>query len=196
MTTLHFAESLRELVGGVDVVLSDIWGVVHNGLESFPEACEALHTYRSRGGTVILITNAPLRLLTLVEALVLARVRWQIELIFKLWKSHGQIDTWRTARAERILCEVYAKLLAMVLQQWMLIVGCWEYADRSLTKAAQVIRDHAIELASARARGERLCDVLETIQRVLRRTARMNPRAKDPHTYQLLLALTTVDEQA
>jgi ribonucleotide monophosphatase NagD (HAD superfamily) len=44
MTTLHFAESLRELVGGVDVVLSDIWGVVHNGLESFPEACEALHT--------------------------------------------------------------------------------------------------------------------------------------------------------
>ena len=59
MTTLHFAESLRELVGDVDVVLSDIWGVVHNGLESFPEACEALHTYRSRGGTVILITNAP-----------------------------------------------------------------------------------------------------------------------------------------
>ncbi|QOZ07167.1 TIGR01459 family HAD-type hydrolase [Bradyrhizobium sp. CCBAU 51765] len=59
MTTLHFAEGLRELVGGVDVVLSDIWGVVHNGLEAFPEACEALHTYRSRGGTVILITNAP-----------------------------------------------------------------------------------------------------------------------------------------
>lgn len=59
MTTLHFAEGLRELVGGLDVVLSDIWGVVHNGLESFPEACEALHTYRSRGGTVILITNAP-----------------------------------------------------------------------------------------------------------------------------------------
>lgn len=59
MTTLHFAEGLRELAGGLDVVLSDIWGVVHNGLESFPEACEALHTYRSRGGTVILITNAP-----------------------------------------------------------------------------------------------------------------------------------------
>ncbi|MVT54487.1 TIGR01459 family HAD-type hydrolase [Bradyrhizobium yuanmingense] len=59
MTALHFAGGLRELVGGVEVVLSDIWGVVHNGLESFPEACEALHTYRSRGGTVILITNAP-----------------------------------------------------------------------------------------------------------------------------------------
>jgi HAD superfamily hydrolase (TIGR01459 family) len=59
MTGLRFAERLSDLVAGVDVVLSDIWGVVHNGLEAFPEACEALHTFRARGGTVILITNAP-----------------------------------------------------------------------------------------------------------------------------------------
>jgi HAD superfamily hydrolase (TIGR01459 family) len=59
MTSLHFAERLRDLAGGVEVVLSDVWGVVHNGLEAFPEACEALHTYRQQGGTVILITNAP-----------------------------------------------------------------------------------------------------------------------------------------
>src|SRR4030081_37246 len=59
MTTLGFAEKLRDLVGGVDVVLSDIWGVVHNGLDAFPEACEALHSFRTQGGTVILITNAP-----------------------------------------------------------------------------------------------------------------------------------------
>jgi HAD superfamily hydrolase (TIGR01459 family) len=59
MTSLHFAERLSDLVDGVEVILSDIWGVVHNGLESFPEACAALHTYRQRGGTVILITNAP-----------------------------------------------------------------------------------------------------------------------------------------
>lgn len=59
MTTLRFVERLADLVDGIDVVLSDIWGVVHNGLESFPEACEALHTFRGRGGTVIMITNAP-----------------------------------------------------------------------------------------------------------------------------------------
>ncbi len=59
MTTLRFAEKLRDLVDGIDVVLSDIWGVVHNGLVAFPEACEALHNFRARGGTVILITNAP-----------------------------------------------------------------------------------------------------------------------------------------
>src|SRR5258707_1347993 len=59
MTTLRFVERLRALVEGVEVILSDIWGVVHNGLEAFPDACEALHTYRQQGGTVILITNAP-----------------------------------------------------------------------------------------------------------------------------------------
>jgi HAD superfamily hydrolase (TIGR01459 family) len=59
MTGLRFVERLRDVTDGVDVLLSDIWGVVHNGLEAFPEACEALHGHRSRGGTVILITNAP-----------------------------------------------------------------------------------------------------------------------------------------
>src|SRR5882762_9109376 len=59
MTTLRFVERLSDLVDGVEVILSDIWGVVHNGLEAFPVACEALHTFRQRGGTVILITNAP-----------------------------------------------------------------------------------------------------------------------------------------
>ena len=59
MTTLKFADRLRDLVGGVDVLLSDIWGVVHNGLVAFPEACEALQSFRKQGGAVVLITNAP-----------------------------------------------------------------------------------------------------------------------------------------
>jgi HAD superfamily hydrolase (TIGR01459 family) len=59
MTTLRFIDHLRDLTAGRDVILSDIWGVVHNGLESFPDACAALKTFRSQGGTVVLITNAP-----------------------------------------------------------------------------------------------------------------------------------------
>ena len=59
MATLRFVDGLRDLADGVEVVLSDIWGVVHNGLEAFSEACEALRTCRARGATVILITNAP-----------------------------------------------------------------------------------------------------------------------------------------
>ena len=59
MTTLRFIENLRDLAAGRDVILSDIWGVVHNGLESFPDACAALKAFRTQGGTVVLITNAP-----------------------------------------------------------------------------------------------------------------------------------------
>ena len=77
-------------------------------------------------GWTILITNAPPELLTLAAALVVARARWQIELLFKLWKSHGQIATWPTHKPERILSEVYATLLAMVLHHWMVLVGCWQ----------------------------------------------------------------------
>ena len=59
MTKLRFVDHARELTAGVDVILSDIWGVVHDGLNGFPGACNALLEFRRQGGTVILITNAP-----------------------------------------------------------------------------------------------------------------------------------------
>lgn len=59
MTQLRFIEHLSELAPRADVILSDIWGVVHNGVESFPDACAALNAFRKQGGTVVMITNAP-----------------------------------------------------------------------------------------------------------------------------------------
>jgi HAD superfamily hydrolase (TIGR01459 family) len=50
---------LGDLAGRYDVVLSDIWGVVHNGERSFAPATEALARFRRAGGTVVLVTNAP-----------------------------------------------------------------------------------------------------------------------------------------
>jgi HAD superfamily hydrolase (TIGR01459 family) len=54
-----FLERIEPLARGYDVLLCDIWGVVHNGIAAFPEACTALARFREGGGTVILITNAP-----------------------------------------------------------------------------------------------------------------------------------------
>ena len=53
--TSHFAN----LASRYDVLLSDVWGVVHNGLAATLESCDALTRFRDAGGTVILITNAP-----------------------------------------------------------------------------------------------------------------------------------------
>ncbi len=143
----------------------------------------------------IFITNAPRELLSLEEARALANVRWQIELMVKMWKSYGLVDQWRTGTPARMLCEIDAKRLGMALQQWCFIVGCWAYPERSLVKAAQVVRDHAVALAHARGCPARLAEALTTIQQVLRRTARMNSRATHPTTCQLLLALTAEDAE-
>jgi HAD superfamily hydrolase (TIGR01459 family) len=50
---------LSEIAGDYDAVLSDVWGVVHNGIAAHPTAVEALRRYREGGGRVVLITNAP-----------------------------------------------------------------------------------------------------------------------------------------
>lgn len=50
---------LADLAGRYDAVLSDVWGVVHNGVEAFPSAVDALTQYRNAGGKVVFITNAP-----------------------------------------------------------------------------------------------------------------------------------------
>jgi HAD superfamily hydrolase (TIGR01459 family) len=50
---------LSEISSRYEAVLSDVWGVVHNGVEAHPSAVEALRSYRRAGGRVVLITNAP-----------------------------------------------------------------------------------------------------------------------------------------
>jgi HAD superfamily hydrolase (TIGR01459 family) len=54
-----FIERFELVARDYDVVLCDIWGVVHNGLAAFPAACDALMRFRAGGGAAILITNAP-----------------------------------------------------------------------------------------------------------------------------------------
>jgi len=139
-----------------------------------------------------IVTSVPSDLLTVDEAFVLLRLRWQIELLFKLWKRDGKIDDWRSEKPWRILCEFYAKLLAMLIQHWILLSGCWRFPDRSLAKAAQTVRKHALHLAVAFAsfNRERLHEALEIIVRCLSFGCRLNKRRAKPNTYQLLLEVT------
>jgi len=47
------------LAPGYDALMCDVWGVVHNGVTAFPEACDALKRARQAGAVVVFITNAP-----------------------------------------------------------------------------------------------------------------------------------------
>lgn len=135
----------------------------------------------------ILITNVPADRLTYQEVLVLARARWQIELLFKLWKQHGGIEAWRTDKSWRILCELYAKLIAMVVQHWVLLLGCWAVPQRSVVKAAATVRQQATVIAWGLRFPHWLETHLSLIVECLAAGCRMNRRKAKPNTYQLLL---------
>jgi hypothetical protein len=136
----------------------------------------------------VMVTTVPADQLSVTEALVLLRLRWQIELLFKLWKDHGHLDESRGQRPVRVLTEVYAKFVAMIVQHWLLLTGCWAAPDRSLPKAATVLRQQIHHLvAGMRAGGQRLLDGLEAVRRRLAQAGRQKPRHTHPNAYQLLL---------
>lgn len=193
---------IRVLLGVVERVPCRLLAVRVSDDAARLRRCKLISEARDKGKSVsdrvlklaswtVLGCNIPDEMLSLEEGFVLMRTRWQIELIFKLWKSHGSIDEWRTENPWRILCEVYAKLIVMLIQHWILLAGCWEYPNRSLFKAVKTIQKHAMNLACAFASGcaDRLYEALEIIQRCLSVGCRINKRRKKPHTYQLLLAI-------
>ena len=59
MTLPHALSGLGEIAGDYDILLCDVWGVIHNGRESWPEACEALTRFNRDHGHVVLISNSP-----------------------------------------------------------------------------------------------------------------------------------------
>ena len=135
----------------------------------------------------ILVTNVPRELLNVDEAVVLAQLRWQIELVFKLWKSHGGIDEWSTSRPYKTLCAVYAKLLAMVVQHWTIVVGCWNVVDRSPIKAAGVVESMALSLAFAIHNLKLLCRVLKHVTELMRVACRMEHHKASPNANDMAL---------
>ena len=135
----------------------------------------------------LLVTNIPAEELSIQEALILLRLRWQIELLFKLWKQYAQADTSRSEQPWHVLCDFYAKLLGMLIVHWLMIVGCWSVPSRSMVKAAKAIRSQVGLLAKAIGGTLDLHWVVQQITQDLHR-CRLNPRRKHPNAYQLLLS--------
>jgi HAD superfamily hydrolase (TIGR01459 family) len=74
-----FTSHFSTLAPAYDVVLCDVWGVVHNSVVAFADACDALTRFRQQDGTVVLITNAPRPstvVMTILDALKVPRVAY------------------------------------------------------------------------------------------------------------------------
>ena len=102
-------------------------------------------------------------------------------------KQHGKIDTWRSEKPDRIETEIYAKILALLLEHWIIILGCWEDPQRSLRKAQQVTQWNASTLGFATFRGDLpLTRNSDNRGSGWRKACRINSRRKKPNTYQLV----------
>lgn len=137
----------------------------------------------------LLLTNAPRSLMSASEALVVAAARWQIELLFKLWKSHGHLDESRSSIPHKILCEVYAKLIAVIIQHWFCLIRLWSLPDRSLVKAAQSIRKQALGLLRDLPILSLFARAIRILSDALAAGCRINKSRQRTPTFQRLLAL-------
>jgi len=118
---------------------------------------------------------------------VLYGSRWQIELTFKLWKQHMKIDQSVSQNPWRILCELYIKLMAALVQHWIVLASpCWQQPDKSLVKACKVISSQAACLSSAFDCLPQLTSVLEQLGRALSTICRQNSRKKSLNTWRKL----------
>lgn len=136
----------------------------------------------------VFVTNCPDDLLTWKEVVVLYRTRWQIELMFKLWKSHNHLAAYREqwSGVERMAL-FWAKLIGAVLQHWLLLTSTWAEPRRSHWKAAQVVREWIVTLTGASGDMDDLIRTLESMAMTIGSVARKKRRRKRPSSFQLLL---------
>ena len=138
-------------------------------------------------GWSLFVTNALAAELTWKAVVVLYRARWQIELLFKLWKSHNGLARVRVrASALQPLAVFYAKLLGVLWQHWLLLALVWHLPQRSLLRAAQRLREWLKVLEWVLDDRPQLERLLQRLQRRMERLAGVKKRRNNPSHAQLL----------
>jgi hypothetical protein len=97
----------------------------------------------------ILVTNVPGDRLAPPEAVVLYRARWQVELLFKRWKSQDLVAALSGSTVARQMVRVWSRLLAAVVQHWLVVASAWGEATCSWVKASEAIRGFVDQLLQA-----------------------------------------------
>jgi hypothetical protein len=159
---------------------------------------QALATARRKGrtpsaeylellGWSLFVTNVSGEDLTWRAVVVLYRARWQIELLFKLWKSHNHLGRSRAgASALEVLAVFYAKLLGVVLQHWILVATAGSGEGRSLPRAALALRDMVKTLLLCLGDGVAMEEQLRRLAKVIEDLGGTTNRKKDPSHAQLI----------
>jgi hypothetical protein len=140
----------------------------------------------------ILVTNVPADMLTPPEAIVLYRARWQVELLFKRWKSQGLVAKLSGSTEVRQMVRVWARLLVVLVQHWLVVAVSWGDPTQSWGKVCEAIRHFVGRLIDALNELLELEQVLADLCKVTAKTCRRNKRSK-PGTVELLNDITLLD---
>lgn len=145
----------------------------------------------------IFLTNVPSDILNIEDIAQLYRLRWQIELSFKVWKSIFAIDRIHARkREERLLCEFYAKMIGIILFNFLcapLRVETLIVLNRELSifKAFAYFQEESFAFAKALCSYETLVQFLQKTYKNLMRFALKTKRKKRKSTLQLLMEFQT-----
>jgi hypothetical protein len=150
----------------------------------------------------IFVTNVPFEMLSVQQVVLLYRVRWQIELVFKLWKSYCGLGRIAGLRRERVLTELYAKMIGIVLTHFLIAPlrmpdGVGTNREISPVQVRQILRRFARHLNQALARLDDLVNVLEETVLHIRCFGFKQKRNKNPnicHALDLVASLFDLPE--
>ena len=137
---------------------------------------------------LVFATNVPAEQLGAKEVWLVYRCRWQVELLFKRAKSLAGWGSSRGRQGARVLVELYAKLLGLVVLHWGTLLGGGPLNGISLWKRLGEVQDLARSLQDSLAQG--VWAVARLLAQLARELARIRPepkKQKKPSTRQLLL---------
>jgi hypothetical protein len=151
-------------------------------------------TYLFMLGWTLFVTNAPDTMISLKHVYDFYRIRWQIELIFKLWKSYCGLNHILAWRKERVLTELYAKMIGIVIVHFLLAPlripdEIWSGREVSNVRFKQVLARFA------RSFKQRLSDVIalaKTLDNFILHVERFSlkqKRRRQPNAYSQLAKL-------
>lgn len=134
----------------------------------------------------VFVTNVPAEQLDVDEVLALARARWQIECLFRHWKSDGRLAWSRSRKPWRVVGEMFARMLGLVLGDGQILAACGALLGRSLRRAWRAVRRLAGALVAALISRRALEQVLGQLAQSLCKAARLEKRRKQPSSFQVL----------
>jgi hypothetical protein len=109
-----------------------------------------------------------------------------VELLFKRWKSLAQVGHSVGIKVYRVLCEVYGKLLGVVVRSWLLLLAAGGWPRRSGWKCFLEVASWARTLMMALGSQSELLRVLALLREVLNKMGGVAARKKKPSTFQTL----------